>query len=497
MLINSHSVGSSLRVARVALGCIALLVLTSGFSNPTTPTTVMPLNTFPIQHYDQNIAHWLRPTQSNYTKPLLSAHYQQQRLQEFYQYRYGSDANGLSPWSASYVTAQLHRQPVPHESMEQAWQTFDNRHQDAEHTGYASNFHPYNTVWIDSLHRNVDAKQLHGLSYQPLRRAITVAHTHARQLPTDEPFFYSPTLAGEGFPFDVLQVSAVWAGTPVYILAETRDKAWSYVLIENFAAWLPTQSLARVSNDFIARWQHAARKHMIAITHTQTSIIDSKGQFQFSAYVGSVFPLLAQQHGRFKILIPRRDAQGAAQISTAELSSQHAVRMPWAFTPQHVATLIKTLINRPYGWGGLYFYNDCSQELKSLFTPFGLWIARNSADQLMAGRVDDKSELDTNARLAYLTAHGHPLLSIVYIGGHVLLYLGNYSLAGQPQPVAMSYQNVWGLAPADRSSRSVIGQATLLPLLNQYPEDKSLASLASKKYFRIIHLDEWPKTTEH
>ena len=25
----------------------------------------------------------------------------------------------------------------------------------------------------------------------------------------------------------------------------------------------------------------------------------------------------------------------------------------------------------PYGWGGMYFYNNCSAELKSLFTPFG------------------------------------------------------------------------------------------------------------------------------
>lgn len=29
----------------------------------------------------------------------------------------------------------------------------------------------------------------------------------------------------------------------------------------------------------------------------------------------------------------------------------------------------------------MYFYNDCTAELKNLFTPFGIWLPRNSGAQ--------------------------------------------------------------------------------------------------------------------
>lgn len=90
--------------------------------------------------------------------------------------------------------------------------------------------------------------------------------------------------------------------------------------------------------------------------------------------------------------------------------------------------------------------------------------------------------------------NGHPFTTIIYIGGHVILYLGN-----QPNPnsddhalMAMTYQNVWGLAPYPSTRRAVIGKAVVFPMLLQYPEDTSLVSLAGKSEFQVAYLDELP-----
>jgi hypothetical protein len=73
--------------------------------------------------------------------------------------------------------------------------------------------------------------------------------------------------------------------------------------------------------------------------------------------------------------------------------------------------------------------------------------------------------------------------TLVYIGGHVMLYLGNTTRDHQLVPVV--YQDVWGLRPADDSRRAVIGGSVILPLLVRIPEDPSLQSLAGTPLFQI------------
>lgn len=145
------------------------------------------------------------------------------------------------------------------------------------------------------------------------------------------------------------------------------------------------------------------------------------------------------------ILMPVKASDGHAVVQSSVFNPSNEAKMPLSATPPNFATIMKTLIGRPYGWGGMYFYNDCSAELKSLYTPFAIYLPRHSSDQLTAGRQDDESHLGTvPERLDYLNKHGHPFMTVIYIGGHVMLYVGkdkDYDNA------PLTFQNVWGLAP--------------------------------------------------
>src|SRR5579862_1061515 len=54
---------------------------------------------FPIEHYDQNISNWISPTDSNYTKPLLTPKQQQIRKAELYFHYFGKQ----SPWNEDFI----------------------------------------------------------------------------------------------------------------------------------------------------------------------------------------------------------------------------------------------------------------------------------------------------------------------------------------------------------------------------------------------------------
>lgn len=431
---------------------------------------------FPLEHYNQNIDHWLQPETQYYQQALINPTRQQKFFNNF-KYHF------FSPWNRQYINKILSKITQLKILESELITHFSNHNKKPDEIGYSENFRPHTAAWTNAIAENMNLKQFNQATYYALKRGITIANLNARMLPTEDVHFYDYHLAGQGYPFDNLQMSAIWVGTPVYILGETLDHAWVFILTpDHYIAWVKSNGIATVTDNFIQQWQQ--KQSLIAITQTATSIVDNNKHFLFSAYVGTVLPG-REQDKNFQLMIPIQ-INGNAAITYTTLDKSHAVTMPLLSSPKHFAMLMKTLINRPYGWGNLYFYNDCSAELKNLFTPFGMWLPRQSQDQIKFSNMINLSNQSLTERLTYLIKHGHPLMTIVYIGGHIFLYVGN----SNHDTVAITYQNIWGLSPKPPIRRAIIGQAVLLPLLKQYPEDLTLSSLAEKKYFKIVNLDE-------
>jgi cell wall-associated NlpC family hydrolase len=473
------------------LSAIIIFVMTLTTSSCRADQEQDKISLFPLANYDQTISTWIKPSDPNYDKALFSNDIQQKRFDTFYNHLYGT----ASPWSPDFVNKILHRKAD--DSLKQTELTiirdFTNQNKADDEIAYGENFHPHTIEWIHTIAANINLSQFDNFSYEPMHRGIAVDNLALRSLPTEDPSFYNHKLAGQGYPFDNLQMSALWAGTPVYILGESQDHAWLFVMTPDCIAWVKSTGIARTDNTFVTAWQIAAKKQLVAITQTQTSVTDDKGRFHFSAYIGSVFPG-DDKSSTGTIFIPVADAEQVAVIKRASIERDRSVTMPLAATPHHIADIMSTLIGRPYGWGNLYFYNDCSAELKSLLTPFGIWLPRHSSDQMHAGKMVDLSNTTMDKRLNYLMENGRPFMTLIYIGGHVIMYTGK-----QPNPnsqdhanMVMTYQNMWGLSPHPSTRRAIIGRAVLFPMLEQYPEDNTLSSPANKKIFQIAFLDESP-----
>ncbi|RUR05516.1 hypothetical protein ELY15_14230 [Legionella sp. km772] len=439
----------------------------------------VPIYDFPLQAYTQDITTYLPTESDDYSKNLLSPEYQQVQVEQFFRHYYASDEQGLSPWSPALIQSLL---PQVKRIEQSLIDDFDNQKQEPLHYHFAENFKEHDGEWLNKIIKNMNLDEL-ALSFNSGQRAIVVQNTFARALPDSAPDFFHFALAGQGFPFDNLQESALWVGTPIYVLHVSQDKAWSLITTpDGYVAWVKSSDLAYTSAEFIQQWQAKAHNGLMAITKTETSVRDEQQHFLFTAYIGAVFPLANNE----TVYIPLKGKNQQALLAKGLVEPQAAQKIPVPATKKQLVQLIKQLQNRPYGWGGAFFFNDCSQELKSLFTPLGIWLPRNSAQQAQYTTLD-LSAKKMDERIATLKAQGHPLMTIVYIGGHVMLYLGNH----ENKPI--TYQNVWGLAPANKDKRYVIGQAVLLPLLDSYPEYPDAKSLANASYFKLIFLDNLPK----
>ncbi|MGF6774694.1 hypothetical protein P3T18_007214 [Paraburkholderia sp. GAS199] len=496
----------------LAVSALAVLALLGACSNPATPhVTPVPADTvslFPMTGYDQNVDHWLEPDSAGYDTPFLSEVEQQAHLRALFARYFGTGTNAPSPWNPAYVTLRVYRQQGADIAalQQRRLERFDNDGKSGAALGYGENFRPHDKAWIDAIAQNMNVAQFgQTVAYQPQRRAIATGNLPVRELPTMDPSYYDHRLAGEGYPFDNLQISAVRPGTPLYVLGTSVDGAWQYVQTPDVQGWVRSEGVGMTDSRFIDSWRAAAARSLGAVITASAPISDSRGVFRFDAPAGTLLPLasgtLARPPGQIDaspavptsatdpaaalrtVLIPVRDVDGQALIRTAPLNGTQIAPTPLAATPRHLAMLMKALIGRPYGWGNSGFYNDCSSELQSIFATFGVWLPRHSSTQMSAGRMIDLSASTPAQRLDYLAQHGVAFRTLIYIGGHVMLYIGNTTRNGTTVPVV--YQDVWGLRPADNSRRAVIGGSVILPLFEHIPEDAALQSLAGTPTFQI------------
>jgi hypothetical protein len=246
-----------------------------------------------------------------------------------------------SPWSETHVSSVLAHAleivALERQLLHAASNTPGNQ------TGYGENFRPHTAAWITRLAESMCLSEDVLSGYTEHRRGITIDNVNARVLPTDDMHFYHNGLSGHGYPFDNLQLSVIWAGTPVYIIAKTQDLAWALVLTPDYIAWVECCGVAMTDVVFVDTWGLTANIMMVALTKTQCSMIDATGTFLFSAYVGSVFPATANALG-LRVCVPVKNTDGKAVMSHALLSHEEAAVMPLPFTSSNVSYVFPILI---------------------------------------------------------------------------------------------------------------------------------------------------------
>jgi len=323
--------------------------------------------------------------------------------------------------------------------------------------GYAENLQP-----ITRERRQKLLGELQQESYPSLARpAITVRNTACRIFPTARPFFLDPRLAGEGFPFDHLQHSALWAGTPLLVTHVSRDGAWYFAESGSVAGWLPALDIAWTDEAFRMAYRTGTYAALLADDVTLRS---DSGDFLTQTHLGAIFPVAGQTEAGPELLVPVRDADGAARLRSARLPSELAAVKPLPLQPARIAELANRMIGQLYGWGGLYENRDCSATTRDLFAPFGLWLPRNSEAQARGpGTFYDLAGLGWQEKRDRLLRLGVPFYTLVWLKGHIGLYLGTDPASGEP----MLLHNPWGVKTTDRAGRegrALIGRLVITSL---------------------------------
>ena len=289
--------------------------------------------------------------------------------------------------------------------------------------------------------------------------AVAVKPIDFRVLPTKDSHSNYPKPRNKDNPFDNLQESSAPAGTPLLVTQVSRDGKWLLTETSYALGWVPATDVAAVDAEFRQRWENGRYS---AIIRDKAPVRNEKGDLFFSAPLGAIFPEIGKDAGHVWILTAVRDRRGRGLLRKARIQRSAAADKPLSFTPLHTAQLAAELIGEPYGWGGMDGNRDCSSMIRDLFTPFGLWLARNSKEQAeTAGRFINIRNLSPAEREAQIIKQGAPWRTLLWTPGHIMLYIGVHK--GQP----LIFHNFWSIRTQDaegNKGKLIVGKAAITTL---------------------------------
>lgn len=319
---------------------------------------------------------------------------------------------------------------------------------------FGENMRPHSREWKEKLIRNSAPDSFPSLDLP----GIILRTSSLRVLPTQKPAFRDFSRAGEGYPFDYMQNSAIWAGTPVRIRHVSRDGAWLLVETDWVYGWIRRFQVGLVDGEFMHSFE---KKKLGTVVRDRFPVRDTRGDFLFFARVGMLLPVEKRDGRGFFCLAPAPGLNGYARLRTALLAERDLSMAPLELTPANMAAVSGRMMEEPYGWGGMYGNRDCSALMRDIFTPFGIWLPRNSSRQAETGRVISLEDLSRREKKAAIREFGVPFATLLHMPGHVGLYLGTYN--GEP----LLLHNMWGVKTKSlfgNEGRHVIGKTVITTL---------------------------------
>lgn len=329
-----------------------------------------------------------------------------------------------------------------------------------------------NTEWFGENYQKTSSNQIQNLikkaAFDKINslnlNAIIINHTNVRLLPTLKPNFKNPKIAGEGYPFDYLQNSYINAFTPVKISHFSNDLAWAFIYNNYIVGFVKTSDIALINENTMNEYKSS--KDFAFSTNDGVILKDSSGFFAIKSRIGMLLAIDKEDENYYYFKTFKKDFNSKAKIQITKANKNNFIKLGKGFSSDDIKALASDLLGDKYGWGGLNGNRDCSALMQDIFASFGIYLKRNSQDQIRQNDYlkrelfQDISHLSKEEKYKYIKKHAIAFASLLALKGHIVLYIGEYNNN------LYILHNFWGVKNYHfgKEGRIIIGKVVITPI---------------------------------
>lgn len=256
------------------------------------------------------------------------------------------------------------------------------------------------------------------------RYGLIVRYAGQRVLPGDDALYSRPG----NIDFDELRNNALDVGTPVAVIHESADGRWLYVIDPMHRGWIKKETAAIAEKiETVRAFRDSAEFVVVTAAKGDLYLREDLTEWHDYARMGSRFPLLdITASGAACVSVPLRDPEGGLMLGEGYMNRSQIHRGYRPYTPRTIIEQAFALLDKPYGWGGMYGEQDCSRFIKELFDTVGIYLPRNSSKQAVAGELiaEYKADCPDDSKLADLRERAVAGITLLRMKGHIMLLLG-------------------------------------------------------------------------
>ncbi|MDO5401905.1 MAG: NlpC/P60 family protein [Eubacteriales bacterium] len=270
---------------------------------------------------------------------------------------------------------------------------------------------------------------------QPCRFLICTTQTQLMAYPTKQLLLED----ADNKNMDSNQLASIRLGEPMAALSVSNSGRFFYVKTSNCSGWVEAESVAVCESysQWLSAWQILPNEALVVtgnsvyLSYSNENPMMSNKELSMGVVLRMV-PVeeLPQSVGKrasmynYAVFFPVRLENGTYSQEIALISENADVSVGFlTFTKEHIIKQAYKCLGNVYGWGGMLHSEDCSGYIRDIFKCFGLELPRNTTwQQAMPVKKYDMSELGQKERHRLLDKL--PLGAVLYMEGHVMLYLG-------------------------------------------------------------------------
>ena len=269
----------------------------------------------------------------------------------------------------------------------------------------------------------------------PVRYGVAVNRTIVQVFPSDKFLLDDPNDKDS----DNMALSAVPVNEPVLIYATSADGKYYQVRIASCSGWIPAKDVAICADkeEWLSAWDLPSEDLLVVYgnkVYTDRSYETpntSRRMLTTGAALELVTDLEADQrvgnrspYHNYVVYLPVRNEDGSYSKELALIPETAKVHMGYLpLTMENIAMVSLNQLGDAYGWGGMLDVEDCSGMVRTVYSCFGLEVARNGNWQWNMN-VEKIDVTNMSLEEKCLVLDQLPFGSALSFPGHQMMYLG-------------------------------------------------------------------------